>query len=246
MIIYYSGTGNSRYVAKKLAKHLDEKIVNFTEIYRANEKIDLSDEERIIFVYPTYGGRMPVFMMNYLYHQTYKSGTKAYFVTSCGASGGNQYKNLQCFCKKLSLEFMNFYWVVMPENYIALFSAPSEEKAQAIIEKATPTIERIAEKIKNQEKAKIITGFEKSIYNDLFYKFYVKAEKFYSTDACVGCEKCASVCVMNNITLSQKHRPEWKDGCTHCMACISVCPQRAIEYGKVTKNKRRYYLADEE
>lgn len=246
MVVYYSGTGNSRFVAKRIAKILDEKLVDFTSLYRQNEKIDFSDEERIIFVYPTYAGRMPVFMMNYLYHQKYKTGTKAYFVTTCGMSGGNQAKNLQCFCKKLSLEFMNFYWVVMPENYIALFSAPDKAKAEEIIEKAKPVIEKTAEKIKNEEKAKLITGFEKSIYNDLFYKMVVKAKKFYATDECVGCGKCASVCVMNNITLSQKHRPEWKDGCTHCMACISVCPQRAIEYGNKTKNKRRYYLEDNE
>lgn len=35
--------------------------------------------------------------------------------------------------------------------------------------------------------------------------------------------------------------PVWGKRCTHCMACICGCPAEAIEYGKRTVGKRRYY-----
>lgn len=245
MVIYFSGTGNSRFIAKRIAKGLNETVVDFTAIYKENRKIDFTDDERIVFVYPTYAGRMPAFMADYLAKQKYASGTKAYFVTTCGTSGGNQYKNLEAFCKSVSIEFMNFYYIVMPENYIALFAAPSEQKAKTIVEKAKVTVERVIAKIAKEEKAKKITGTVTSTYNEFFYKLVVKASPFRVKDSCVGCGKCERACVMNNVTL-ESHRPVWRDGCTHCMACISVCPTKAIEYGCSTKNKRRYYLEDEE
>ena len=36
-------------------------------------------------------------------------------------------------------------------------------------------------------------------------------------------------------------KPMWSQHCTKCMACICRCPQEAIQYGKRTKNKGRYY-----
>ena len=56
---------------------------------------------------------------------------------------------------------------------------------------------------------------------------------------CVGCGKCAAVCVENNIRL-RDGRPVWGDRCTHCMACICGCPAGAIEYGRASRGKPRY------
>ncbi|MFQ7856669.1 MAG: hypothetical protein ACLRIS_17675 [Flavonifractor plautii] len=44
--------------------------------------------------------------------------------------------------------------------------------------------------------------------NAFFYRFIIKAGPFRSTSACVGCGKCAAVCVENNIRL-RDGRPVW-------------------------------------
>ena len=75
--------------------------------------------------------------------------------------------------------------------------------------------------------------------NAFFYRFVIKAGPFRSTSACVGCGKCAAVCVENNIRL-RDGRPVWGDRCTHCMACICGCPAGAIEYGRASRGKPRY------
>lgn len=51
------------------------------------------------------------------------------------------------------------------------------------------------------------------------------------------CKKCP----LNNIKLING-KPVWNKNCTHCMACICYCPVKAIEYGKKSKNKPRYYF----
>jgi MinD superfamily P-loop ATPase len=86
-------------------------------------------------------------------------------------------------------------------------------------------------------KDKLASG----IVNAAFYKFIIGDKKFYTTDKCVGCGKCAESCVLNNITL-ENGRPVWHGHCTHCMACICGCPTEAIEYGKHSVGLRRYYL----
>ena len=37
-------------------------------------------------------------------------------------------------------------------------------------------------------------------------------------------------------------KPVWRGSCTQCQSCIAVCPTDAIEFGRRTKRKRRYYL----
>ena len=80
---------------------------------------------------------------------------------------------------------------------------------------------------------------DSGIVNDLFYLLFVHAKKFYATDACVSCRKCARVCPLDNVRL-ENGRPVWGKNCTHCMACICRCPTGAIEYGSHSKGKPRY------
>lgn len=245
MILYFTGTGNSRFVAKRIAEKInEEKIVNLGEYVKANKNLDVENEDKLIFVYPTYAGRMPRFLSNYLSKQRFKENATAFFVTTCGGSGGNQSQSLKAFCEKTNLKYMNFFYVLMPENYIALFQVPNEVKSKTIIEKAIPLINSIATKISENAEAKHVSGFSISPYNNAFFRFIVKSKGFHVEDTCVGCGKCADVCVLNNIEM-EKDRPKWGEVCTHCMACISNCPTSAIQYKNSTKNKRRYLLQDE-
>ena len=84
-------------------------------------------------------------------------------------------------------------------------------------------------------------GLESGPVNALFYRYQISPKKFRVKESCVGCGKCARLCPLNNVHL-ENSRPQWGDHCTHCMACISVCPVQAIEYGKGTEGKNRYYL----
>ena len=43
----------------------------------------------------------------------------------------------------------------------------------------------------------------------------------------------------------EKGRPVWGNRCTHCMACLCGCPQEAVEYGKATVGKRRYWCPED-
>ena len=47
-------------------------------------------------------------------------------------------------------------------------------------------------------------------------------------DKCVGCSRCASVCVANNIVIKNKKAETVLDDCLMCGQCSAVCPKKAI------------------
>ena len=77
--------------------------------------------------------------------------------------------------------------------------------------------------------------------NPIFYHFFVKSDAFRTDATCVGCGQCVKNCPLNNITLKDR-KPVWGKQCTHCMACICYCPTEAIEYGKKSVGKPRYHF----
>lgn len=46
------------------------------------------------------------------------------------------------------------------------------------------------------------------VINDLFYPTCVHARKFYVTDSCISCGKCAAVCPLGNVRIEQG-KPVW-------------------------------------
>ena len=157
--------------------------------------------------------------------------------------------NNAILCEKKNWIYKGTAKIVMPENYIALFDAPDEETAKRIVKAASRPITKAGNYILqggNLPKAKISPKdkIKSGPVNTLFYRLYVKAKKFCTTESCTGCGLCESLCPMNNISVKDG-TPVWGKNCTHCMACICGCPMEAIEYGKVSVGKPRYKCPNE-
>lgn len=247
MIIYFSGTGNSRYLAMLLSQQLKEECINSSEYMRRNEFGVFHSDKPYIFVFPTYAYRMPHIFEEFIQNSFFEGNKKAYFIMSCGADTGNSVQYIRKLCQEKNLEFMGLEPIVMPDNYVVMYAPTSEKEVPAIIQKASSQVLAISKPIHEQKKLKelsisVIDKIKSGKTNDLFYKFFVSANKFYATDACVSCGLCQQNCPLNNIELVNG-KPKWSDSCTHCLACIGSCPKKAIEYGKGTKNRTPYYLS---
>lgn len=248
MIVYFSGTGNSRYCAQLLASRLPDQLVDAGQYIKKELPGDWNSEKPWVFVAPTYSWQLPHIFLQQLRHSRYRGSKKAYFVMTCGLDIGSAAKYNEELCRELGMDYMGTLQVVMPENYIALFPVPDEEQSAKIIEKAQPVLESAVELIRKEEKlpakkSSPLDALKSGTVNNGFKKYVIKADKFFATSQCIGCGKCAKVCVLNNITM-KNHRPVWGKKCTHCMACICGCPVEAIEYGSATKGKRRYLCPD--
>lgn len=244
MIVYFSGTGNSRFAAQHLRKALGEEIVDAGVKIKENDHTALQSERPWIFVAPTYAWRMPRVFEAYLRSVELIGNKNAYFVLTCGGHICDAGKYAAEFCRAKGLGYRGIKQVIMPENYIAMYDAPEESEARKIVVAALPVLEDAAEHIRRgRDFPPHDGGFGASLksgaVNDAFYKLFVKADAFFATEKCISCGACAAACPLNNIVLTEG-KPKWGSDCTHCMACICGCPEEAIEYGKKSAGKPRY------
>lgn len=245
MIIYFSGTGNSRFAAQAVNGVVGGDCVDSFAYIRNAQGGEFDSDTPYVFVCPTYSWRIPRVFASFIKNSTFSGSKKAYFIMTCGSEIGNSENYIKKLCKACGLDFMGVAQIVMPENYIALFSVPDKQKADKIIRDSLTDIYAAAKRIKQGEqldkhKTSVVDILKSSVVNRAFYRFIVSAKDFTASDQCISCGKCSSVCPLGNIKLVDS-KPEWGNSCTHCMACISLCPVRAIEYGTVSKNRNRFY-----
>ncbi len=249
MVLYFSGTGNSKYLAELMAERLGDEAVDAGALIKAGEQPSFESEKPYIFVSPVYAWRMPRVLEGWIKDSAFGGNKQAYFVLSCGDSIGAAGNYVKKFAAKCGFEYMGTAAVVMPENYIVMFSAPPAEEDERIIAAATDTTLALCDKIErsepfDKERITLVGHLCSDIVTPMFYTFYIGAKRFYATEKCISCGKCVNNCFLNNIKM-QNGSPIWGKDCTHCMACISRCPTEAIEYGKHTIGLRRYTFPEE-
>lgn len=245
MILYFTGTGNSRYAADYLSKLTDDELVCINDYLKENKKGETFTSNRpFVFVTPVYAWRIPRIVSMFIASNKFAGNQKAYFAVTCGDSIGNSEKYIRRLCDIKGFHHMGTAQIRMPENYLAMFNVPDESTCNKIIKNASYPIRKLADSINSEGtlapvKASFAGKIESGIVNGLFYKFQVKASGFHVTDKCTRCRKCEEVCPLNNISFLD-NRPVWGNECTHCMACICRCPAEAIEYKKASLGRRRY------
>ncbi|MBS5451792.1 MAG: EFR1 family ferrodoxin [Coriobacteriia bacterium] len=244
MIIYFSGTGNSAYVARRIAQGLGDEALDLFERLRDHDYTPLGSDRPWVVVAPTYAWRLPRFLADWLRHTELTGSRDVTFVLTCGGGIGNAGCYAARLCTEKGMTHKGTIPVVMPENYIALFNAPEPDEARRIIEAAEPAIDRAIETIASGKafapaRLSLVDRLESGIVNDLFYPLVIHAKKFVAGEGCTSCGRCERVCPLSNVCFVDGH-PVWGDHCTHCMACICRCPVGAIEYGKASVGKPRY------
>jgi len=244
MILYYSGTGNSAYIAKRIGKALGDEVLDLFHRLRERDHAPLHSGRPWVVVVPTYAWRIPRIVQSWLEATPLTGSRELYFVMNCGDGIGNAGKYLKDLCAKKGMEYRGCAQIVMPENYIAMFTTPDEEAAERIIQRAEGAIDGAIRSIQGGEPLSrpapsLGDKLRSGPVNALFYPLFIHAKKFYVTEGCVSCGRCAAVCPLNNIRL-EGGKPVWGGDCTHCMACISRCPVEAIEYGTHSRGLPRY------
>lgn len=248
MIVYFSGTGNSRYCAQMLASRLDDELVDAFSFLRSGTAADLHSSRPWVFVSPTYGWQLPHVFRDFLSGGSFTGCRSVYFVMTCGDDIGNAGAKLRQLCREKGWEDQGVLRVVMPENYIVLFDVPDKTESARIVAAAQPALEAAADCIRQgkpfpEAPIHLADRLKTGVINPLFYALCIRSKPFYATQACTGCDHCTQVCPLHNIHLEEE-KPVWGNRCTHCMACICGCPVEAIEYGRRSQGKARYQCVD--
>ena len=248
MVIYYSATGNTEFIAKQLAKRIGDNSLNLLKRIKENDYSPIVSSTPYIFCSPVYVCEMPRFLADYLKNVKLTGNDKVYFIFTSGGYTGISGFLAEKIIKRKNMIYMGRAEFKMPRNYPInrMYPLLTDEENKKRIKQSYKRIPAVAARIKRGEKlkARYITQLEKIItlpFNPLWIKYKQTSAPFYSTDKCISCGKCVTICPLNNISLMDG-RPKWWDACSHCMACISNCPVEAIEYGDITPNQKKYRI----
>ena len=100
MLFYFSGTGNSAYVAEKISQVTGETLCSINKKIKTGESApETAAGERLVFVVPTYGWRIPRIVENWIRSSHFPGNRQAYFVMTCGSDIGSASKYLQKLCR---------------------------------------------------------------------------------------------------------------------------------------------------
>ena len=247
MVVYFSATGNTEFIAKELATRLNDECVNLLDRIKAGDNTPLHSEKPFVICAPIYVCEMPRFMTKYLKKQSFEGSKDAYFVFTSGGYCGPAGVLAKKIVKAKKMNYHGYAEFQMPRNYVASDAYPmlGKEETEQRITASYGQLETVTADILNGKEltpSRHVYVFETLItvpFNPVWCKLKLKAKSFHTTDACMGCGKCAKLCPLNNVEIVDG-KPVWGKQCTHCMACIANCPTGAIEYGKITQNKERY------
>lgn len=250
MIFYFTGTGNSGYVASEIAKANRDTIFSISKLITEEKELEftLKDGEVIGIIYPIYAYAPPKMVMEFLKKVKFKNYINNYIfsVATCGGNAGNAIELIKKELNNKGMILNSGFSIIMPNNEIIHGNVDLKEVEIRKLQNAKNEIKNINTVIKARRQnifeleKRLISKFLTNAMNPIFEKFFkTNVSKFYATDDCISCGKCEKVCNSNIITLL-KGKPQWNGECCQCLACINYCPTKAIQYGKSTVKKGRY------
>ena len=234
-IFYFSATGNSLCVAKKIGGELCSIPQMIKEDKRAFK------DDVIGFVIPCYFFGMPRFIKKFILNSKFEA--KYFFaIVTCGNMAGASLKQMEEAGRKVGIQFNYTNEIMMVDNYLPMFDMEKEleiESSKKIDEKLALIVNDIKNKQEKVIKKGIfVNAFSKTI-NRLSSRFFLdkKDASYIVLDSCNACGICAKVCPVKNIKVEKK--PVFSHKCEGCYACIHHCPQNAIHF-KSEKSKARF------
>ena len=129
MIFCFSGTGNSRYIAQRIAEALQKTVIDLNARIKDNDTATVDTGSDVIMVTPTYAWRIPKIVSEWMAKTKWTGAKRIWFVMDCGSEIGNAAKYNRHLAGQMKLRYMGTAQVVMPENYIAMFGVPEAEEA---------------------------------------------------------------------------------------------------------------------
>ncbi|MGL4655451.1 MAG: EFR1 family ferrodoxin [Sarcina sp.] len=240
-IYFFSGTGNSHYIAKSLANSFENS--KLTHIGSLNlEKEVYTDADIVGIVFPIYFYDAPDIIKRFLEKLSVETTAYVFLYECCGGNGGNAIANCTKILSKRNIKLSNYFTTVLPDNSI-IFKQSEEknkdlfEKAEKAIISASKHIQNFRTKVTPKSKLKYSILSNKKL-KDMSVSFMKFKEFTVDKESCTSCGLCEKVCPVNNIKFKTEH-PSFKNKCEMCFACIHYCPSQCIKHGMM-KNKTNY------
>jgi len=242
IMLYFSGTGNSKYIAELFCDNTNATCYSIEESNDFDKLIHLEDV--IGFCYPVYMSRVPRIMREFvLKHMSSLKDKKVIILCTQLLLSGDGARSFAALFPKHYVDVIYAEHLFMPNNVnnVFILPGPSEKSIKRSIDKSKREISVICDNIKNEILIK--RGFNYcsralGLLQGVFLS-QLEARANYSVKidkSCTKCSVCVKACPTKNLELSDDLRITHNHNCTMCYRCINNCPKRAITvafHGKV-------------
>ncbi|UNC91242.1 EFR1 family ferrodoxin [Candidatus Contubernalis alkaliaceticus] len=237
-IYYFSGTGNSYYVAKTIADSIGAVLKPIVSL----KKGDVIEADILCFIFPVYDFKPPKKVTEIVENL---SKISANYTIAIGTYGVALSSTLNYFKKSLNQKgviLSRGYGIKLPHNAVGSIGFTDEENYTRILradKKICDIVGNIqARTVGDIEKTSIFENMTilkqfPHIIKLLFILLFKgpKSLEFTVTGDCISCYQCKKICPVNNIEWVNG-KPDFGKDCTGCFACLQWCPKSAIRIGK--------------
>ncbi len=239
MVFYFTGTGNSLYVAKQL----DEEQISIPQVIHQTQQTYEADTVGVVC--PVYGHEMPAMVKAFLQKADFHTGYFYLILT---------YGNIHGGAAELAEEFLNtcgkkadyINTIRMVDNFLPAFDM-NEQIAVNPEKKVEEHIAALKADIESRKCFKQpVTQEDRDWHQAYLARQAQVPDNFYQniyqvTEDCIGCGICTRVCPAGCIHLENQRAVHTMENCQMCMACIHHCPKKAILLNMPEKNPNARY-----
>lgn len=237
VLFYFSGTGNTRWVAERFKNEFENKG-NELLLKNIEDAEEISLEGYDFFAIGTpvhaelpprvvteFAGRLPKSIDN----------MKCLLYSTQGAKSGAAVDYIKRHLQKKGYEVVVQTSFRMANNYYFGFGIErSQEEIQNYCRKAEIKIGRVVEEFLKGNKVKESISGLRMIFGKLTAKSFNKllpklSASLTSSEDCSKCGLCLRNCPKSNITFENGHAV-FHSKCIMCTRCIYLCPINAIRY----------------
>jgi Pyruvate/2-oxoacid:ferredoxin oxidoreductase delta subunit len=239
----YTGTGNSLWVARLLARELGEAPLQFMPYPSGAFPVKA---DRLGLIFPVHIWGLPIRVIRFVEHLQVDPDTHLF---ALAVNAGQPAATLPQLKKLLSIRQLSLglgYSIVMPSNYTPWGGPGPAETQQKLFKEAREKVKRPVQFILRGGQKDVDRGplWQNTLFS-LVYKMSFRHvpqmdKKFWVDDRCNGCAICSKTCPAHNIEM-RNERPAWLHRCEQCFACLHWCPEEAIQCGKKTVKYPRYH-----
>ena len=256
LTLYFSGTGNTKYVANLFSSQMDAECFSIESNIDFKAKIE--SHEIIAFCYPVYGSRVPLIMREFVAKNISAiKGKKLIILVTQLIFSGDGARVLCDLFPENYVEVIYAQHFNMPNNIcnFALMRQVSARKLQQKKDKANKKIATICQDIESGViKRRGFSAFSRFLgkiqgnhwQGDSKKVFALEGTMEYRAkhglkidDDCTMCGICVRICPMKNLEISHD-KISHKNNCTVCYRCVNYCPQKAITVFLHAKPKWQY------
>lgn len=250
-IYYFSGTGNSLYVAQEIQKKIpDTKLIPIVSLL--HQEVIQTKGKRVGIIFPVYALTIPIPVKWFLKKLDISSAEYVFAVATRLGIVFKEFKRIDKILKKKNSGLNSHFVLNMYSNDVKVedYRSPKEAEISKLEIIVQNKLDKIINIILNQITCKekdfdfliglpynpILNYFlEKFIVSCMTVSEYIGGVKYFCTDSkCTGCGVCEKVCLSGKIKMCD-NKPMWQKKvlCYMCYACINYCPVNSIQINSI-------------